>query len=246
MGIPFGDEPDAGQPGRSLSPVVLALAMLLVAAVAVGVTLVVTRDSDDQVASDRTGSTTDPAPSATPGPSDPAPASGSSTSTEASTPTTSTPPPPGAVCWDGSTAASVSDCSRPQGLAGLRYVFPDAASPDCTDITGVGDAAGRKLLVQCFRYLPDGTEIKINYSQWGAVSNAVDHYAGKGLFETEEGGFYVFTGTTGSGEANLAGVYVKEPFSASVYAPTQAALSQVSTVITPGRAPDQVRGEPVG
>jgi hypothetical protein len=148
--------------------------------------------------------------------------------------------PAGAVCWDGSTATTVSLCSRPQGVAGLSYVFPAMPGQSCTPLTG--SAPGRKILMQCFDYLPDGTQIKINYSQWASVSAASDHYVGKGLARSEVNGLYFFTGYAVTGELNTAWIYKKEPYSASVYAFDQTSLNLALTTLVGGRAPDEVRG----
>ena len=157
------------------------------------------------------------------------------------TATPSQPVPPGATCWDGSTTASVELCSRPQGLAGLNHVFPSMAGQACA--TQSGSAPGRKLLVQCFDYLQDGTEIRINYSQWASVSAATEHYEGKGLVQTlAANGIYTLSGYARTGELNNAWIYQKEPYSASVYAPDQAGMTQALSTLVVGVLPDEVRG----
>jgi hypothetical protein len=190
-------------------------------------------DSDDATDESSGDATTEPAPSesgvvtpsGTPPPSAP---------TSASAPSA-----PLATCWDGSTAPAVAGCSRPQGLAGLSYVFPSMSTQDCTPIGGA--APGRKLLVQCYAHLSDGTRIKVNYSQWASVSAAIDHYEGKGLTRTEANGLYFFGGYALTGELNSAAVYKKEPYSASVYALDQVSLSEALTTLV-ARGPDEVRG----
>ncbi len=239
----------------------MAAAVVVLALVGGGLGMVLTRDEEPQrsaeVAEDRAGSSD----SETPDDSDDAAGSdGSEDSgdagdaadeptatpgTDAPTPA-STPSPAGARCWDGTTATSVDLCSRPEGLAGLSYVFPSMAGQDCRDITGAAHAPGRKLLLQCFDYLPDGTQIKINYSQWGSVRNGTEHYTGKGLVSSEVSGVYVFTGVADDGQYNTVGLYVKEPYSISLYAPTQSAMTEVGAMIEPARPADQVRGEPLG
>jgi hypothetical protein len=114
------------------------------------------------------------------------------------------------------------------------------AGQTCAPTTG--SAGGRKLLIECFDNLPDGTSIRINYSQWASVSAATDHYQDKGMYLSEANGLYFLTGVTDVGELNTAWIYKKEPYSVSVYAPDQTTLDLALTTLVGGRAPDEVRG----
>jgi len=226
--------------------VVVAAAVVL--ASAAGGYWVMTGDDDTAgtVASDRShASDEDSSVTEEPSPTAAAPSTaGEATSSAAAPSTASVSPAAAATCWDGSTAGSVAECSRPQGTAGLEYVFPSMTRQSCMDRSGIGEAPGRKLLIQCFDTLPDGTQIKLNYSQWGAVNNAVQHYVGKGMAQALGGGYYGFTGLAEDGQVNAAWLYQKEPYSVSVYAPTQSALDEALGTMVQSRPPDSVRGGP--
>jgi hypothetical protein len=235
-------------------------AVVLLAGVVGGGYLLLVRDDDgsSQVArDDRTraddsadgSSSVSAAPSDGPsdGPSDqpsdqPSADSSAEPSAEAGdVPQSSAAPAATATCWDGQGAPTVGDCSRPQGLAGLRFVFPSMGGQSCREIGG--SAAGRKLLLQCFDYLPDGTEIRINYSQWASVSAASAHYASKGLASSQANGLLFFSGPAEVGDdLNTAFIYQKEPYSASVYAPDQASMGEAFTSLVFGVPPAEVRG----
>ena len=258
-GLPAQPGPHPGARRRRAWPWVLVAALVLVLVAGGGTAWFLHRDDSDAtagVAQDRADEGTDAdspgqndeaddeadhevasaAPSESPGPSgsgEPAPPATSSAS----------PTPSGTTCWDGTATADVDQCSRPQGVAGLAYVFPNLSSQNCKDITGSGDAVGRKVLMQCFVSLPDGTPVKINYSQWTYVAAAREHYTGKGMTEADGGSLYTFAGVARDGQPNHAWVYRKEPFSASLYAPDQAALDEAVATLINARPADQVRGQ---
>jgi hypothetical protein len=146
------------------------------------------------------------------------------------------------TCWDGTPAQSIDACTLPEGRAGLEYVFPSMANQSCSRL-GASPAIGRTDLVQCRAYLDDGTEIKVNYSKWESVSAGRDHYDGKLTRTSADGGaYYTWTGRAGR-QYNAAGLFVTEPFSTSVYAPTEEDLA-LALGLLQGRPPDQVRGGP--
>jgi len=158
----------------------------------------------------------------------------------------------GAVCWNGSPAPSVAACPRPQGQTGLGYVFPTLNGQSCTDLTTPQQRGmGRKLLIQCFDYLPDGTEIRINYSQWASVSAAYDHYDAQGLTGSQvtadngDVARYDWTGVGSDGEYKGVMLYGQEPYSSSLYAPTSQARDEALATLVTGRPVDEVRGAPV-
>jgi hypothetical protein len=254
---PFANPPSNPPSKRRRWPWVAA-ALVLLAAAAGGGYAFLTRDDDNgssDVATDRRttdddssaaeptdsgAESTEPADESDDASTDTDP-SESGVEAPSTTATASEPVPPGATCWDGSTATSVDLCSRPQGLAGLTYVFPSMAGQGCTSLSG--SAPGRKLLVQCTGHLQDGTAIKINYSQWASVSAATEHYEGKGLTQTlAANGISTFSGYANTGELNNAWIYQKEPYSASVYALDQAAMSQALSTLVIGVPPTEVRG----
>jgi len=238
-----------------------------VVALALGLTggYLVTRDDDSSEAASDSGNTSsgdesDADPSAPPSqPDDSDESEDADPETEATAAPTVAPSgepstaPVGAVCWNGTDAESLAACSRPQGVAGLGYVFPTLNGQDCTDITTPEQRGmGRKLLLQCLDYLPDGTEIRINYSQWTSVSAGFDHYETQGLARTQvyadngDVSLFRWDGVGTDGEYKTAGLYGQEPYSSSVYAPSAAALQQALTTLVAGRPVDQVRGQPVG
>ena len=253
-----GPPPFANPPSKRRRWPWVAAALVLLAAAAGGGYAFLTRDDDNgssDVATDRRTTdddssapeptdsgteVTDPADESDDASTDSEP-SGSGVEAPSATASASQPVPPGATCWDGSATTSVDLCSRPQGLAGLNYVFPSMAGQGCTSLSG--SAPGRKLLLQCTGYLQDGTAIKINYSQWASVSAATEHYEGKGLTQTlAANGIYTFSGYANTGELNTAWIYQKEPFSASVYALDQAAMGQALSTLVKGVPPTEVRG----
>jgi hypothetical protein len=224
------------------------VAVVLLAGVAGGGYVLLTRDDDDpsQVASDDGLSAGDSADDARPsedtvdGPADD-PAEEPDATEPTAAATTAAPPAASVTCWDGARAPNVGACSRPQGPAGLAYVFPSMADQGCE--TAGGSAPGRKILMQCTAYLSDGTEVTINYSQWASVSAATDHYVGKGLIATlAANGIKTFTGYTSTGVLNNAWIYEKEPYSASVYAPNRAAMTEALATVVVGRLATEVRG----
>lgn len=234
-------------PGRSRVWPWVAAAVVLLAGVVGGGYVLLTRDddgssevaSDDGLSIEEDDGDDDAAADVT----DPAEPSGEeSEGAGATAPATTDPAPAAAVtCWDGSLASSAGACSRPQGLAGLAYVFPSMADQGCA--TESGSAPGRKILMQCTGYLADGTAITINYSQWASVSAAMDHYLGKGLIQTlTANGINTFTGYTSTGVLNNAWIYEKEPYSASVYAPNRAAMTEALALLVVGRLATEVRG----
>jgi hypothetical protein len=116
------------------------------------------------------------------------------------------------------------------------------ATQSCSGL-GASPAIGRTLLVQCLAYLDDGTEIKINYSKWESVTAAQEHYDEKLTRTSAAGGaYFTWTGRAGR-QYNAAGLFVTEPFSTSVYAPTEEDLT-LALGLLQGRPPDQVRGGP--
>ena len=229
-------------------------AAVLAGAVAVGVVML-TRDDDSSRATDAAGQGTDSSPSSAPETTTEESTAEGTPSLEAGPTATATPQPSAEgtasvapyACWDAAPAASLSECSQPEGRAGLEYVFPSMAGQDCRRINDF-DAAGRLLLFQCFGTLADGTSIRINYSQWDAVGSAVEHYDGKGLTRSEGAGVIGWSEESDGpdGLRNAAFGFDEEPFTASWYAPTPGQLTEaLNSGVVSGRSVDEVRGEPV-
>ena len=181
------------------------------------------------------------APPVTDPPAGDLPSEGTSTDVVPS-PSAVAPAVPPVTCWDGSTTERVANCSVPQGRAGLRYVFPGMRGQECSRL-GASPTIDRTALVQCVAYLDDGTAIKINYSQWGSVASANDHYSGKLDSARGPRGLQRWIGQV-RGQYNGAQVYRDEPFSTSTYAPTEAALLEALGSVAQGRQPESIRGRP--
>jgi hypothetical protein len=165
-----------------------------------------------------------------------------SASAEPSPSATSEAPAP-VTCWDGAPAQQVSECTSPEGRAGLEYVFPSMAGQECSAL-GASPAIGRTALIQCYGYLDDGTKIKINYSVWDSVDYGIAHYDGKGLVRADSPEVYGWTGRAGR-QFNAAFIYTADPISASWYAPTAEGMGlALSTGVVEGRPAGEVRGEP--
>ena len=229
---PLGGPP---RPARRSGRVVLVLAVvLLLVGGGVGAWALTRDDDSSQPAA---------APPVTDPPADGGdlPSEGTSTDVVPS-PSAVAPAVPPVTCWDGSTTERVANCSVPQGRAGLRYVFPGMRGQECSRL-GASPTIDRTALVQCVAYLDDGTAIKINYSQWGSVASANDHYSGKLDSARGPRGLQRWIGQV-RGQYNGAQVYRDEPFSTSTYAPTEAALLEALGSVAQGRQPESIRGRP--
>ena len=78
------------------------------------------------------------------------------------------------TCWDGTSASRLGDCGQPTGPEGLQWVFPSMKNESCTNLAAsTGGPGGRVQLWECRDATPDGTPIKIHYSQWTKVPMAV-------------------------------------------------------------------------
>jgi hypothetical protein len=177
-----------------------------------------------------------------PKPSDPAPTQGSPTQE----PTTTAPPAPapaGATCWDGSAAESVSQCSKPEGAAGLAWVFPNLSQQKCGEPTETGP--GVVLRILCVDRLTDGSRVQVGYYQWESVRAGITFYDDQGLTRADDRGVLRWTGGSG-GTAKSAALYGNAPFSLTVTVRASAQPGPDDDRIFTLRPPDQLRGEPVG
>ena len=169
------------------------------------------------------------------------PVTGPSSPAQASTPTTPAPAPQ-VRCWDGSVAEQPAQCSRPDGEAGLAWVFPNLAAQKCGAPTQTG--AGVVLRILCVARLADGTRVQVGYYQWRSVRAGIAFYDGQGLARADEGGFHRWTGASGQ-TGKSAVLYAQAPFSVTATFPgAQAAAVDAEILVL--RPADQLRGEPVG
>jgi hypothetical protein len=175
----------------------------------------------------------------------------STTAPETSAPTpepspTAPPPAPAVRCWDGTSAEKVADCSRPDGPAGLAWVFPNLSGQKCGAPTQTGP--GVVLRILCTDRLADGTRVQIGYYQWQSVRAGIAFYDGQGLTRADDGGFLRWTGASGgpSGTAKSAALYGNAPFSLTVTLPGSVQSGAGDDRIFALRPPEQVRGEPAG
>jgi hypothetical protein len=164
-----------------------------------------------------------------------------SSATPTQEPTATAPPAPAVRCWDGSAADQVAQCSRPDGAAGLAWVFPNLASQKCGAPTRTGP--GVVLRILCVDRLADGTRVQVGYYQWQSVRDGIAFYEGQGLTRSDDDSYHRWTGGS-AGTAKSAVMYLQAPFSLTVTLPATAQLGQEPDPIFALRAPDQLRGEP--
>lgn len=219
-------------PRRSRGPIVLAVVLVLVLVAGGGVAAWwLSRDDESTTATDRhqeeredaSDEATDEATDETD--ADPSLSESSDPVTTSEAPSTvSTPSPPdGARCWDGSGAPAVDDCPYPSGQAGLEWVFPSMAEQVCTDVKAL-TGSPRVEFWECYDYLEDGTEVRLNYSQWSAISQGRSHFenflgeAEEVTNKDDEPALYRWNGIV-EGEYERAVLDAREPFSVAVFVP---------------------------
>lgn len=166
-------------------------------------------------------------------------------------PATETSPGPEAAyrCWDGSPASQLADCSRPEGEAGLRWVFPATAHERCAPPTEAGDGAVLRMV--CRHVTGAGARIQVGYFQWRSVGAAIRFYDGQGLDRSEQTGpggevtGYQWSGTRG-GVLKVVTLYGQEPYSSTGTMPTDTVLTADDLADFAARPAEEIRGEPVG
>ena len=211
------------QPARQ--PWLVGLLAAVAVGALVGIVFLVRGLGDDDPGTERTG------PAAT----------GSSSPTEQPAPTTA--PAPAVRCWDGATADQAAQCTRPQGEAGMAWVFPNLAGQKCGAPTQTGPGVALRIL--CVDRLSDGTRVQVGYYEWQSVRAGIEFYDGQGLAHTEDGGFHRWTG--GSADtAKSATLYANAPFSLTVTLPVASQGAPELADLLAVRPPDRLRGEPVG
>lgn len=252
---PLFASPGAPKPGRGR--LLVALVAVLALAAGGGTAAWFLTRPDDKTATDRAeddntdkGSddedSDEPAADDSDGDGDSAGASaGATVSAEPSASPTTAPTPVVApyLCWDGSPADDLAECTMPSGKEGLAYVFPSMkyAGSSCGRPISSPDI-GRIAMVQCVTYLDDGSRIKVNYSKWRSVGAAREHYSGKLDVELGADGVDVYSGWVKDfTEFNYAYVYSDYPFSASAYGASETDVQNAGARFV-GVGPDEVKG----
>lgn len=146
-------------------------------------------------------------------------------------------------CWDGSAADQVAQCSRPEGAAGLAWVFPRLADQKCGAPTQAGPGVALRIL--CVDRLADGTRVQVGYYQWQSVRAGIGFYDGQGLSRSDEGEVHRWTGRSGD-TVKSALLYAHAPFSLTVTLPAAAQDAPDAPALIAVRPPEQLRGVPAG
>jgi hypothetical protein len=155
---------------------------------------------------------------------------------------TDEPSPSQARCWDGSQAEALDACSLPEGAAGLAWLFPQLPGQICRPPKQAGH--GVVVRVLCSATLSDGSTVKAGYYQWESVAAADDYYDGQPLRRVDSEGFHGWRAVLGR-RIKKAVLYADAPYSRTLMYRTSASGTPELQHLQP-RAPEHVRGEPVG
>lgn len=156
----------------------------------------------------------------------------------------------GPRCWnDPDTAVtSLDQCLTPTGVNGLKWVFP-SIDDTCTDVKDRDPAIDRPELWECIVRLADGTQVKVNYSQWNSASGGRSYYdrdpelaAGPPIREDGRVAFRQWSGE-GKGLSKYVVMYADHAFGFTAYSndPEQAQEAIDQGLIT-WRPVAEVRG----
>jgi hypothetical protein len=192
------------------------------------------------------------------------PAADIATDTSSSAPSGPTPSeasPAGAsaaTCWDGSDAQHVSECSPPEGEAGMAGVYPHPSQQRCGAPSG--DGPGVVLRILCLDKLADGSRVRLGYYQWESVEDGIAFYDDQVLTRSDPDGYHQWAGSD-SGSVKSATLYADAPmrrcadapmrrcadapFSVTVTLPASAVPVAEDGRIFDARPPEEVQGEPV-
>jgi hypothetical protein len=83
-------------------------------------------------------------------------------------------PAPTATCWNGHPVASIRQCTEPNEVRGLSWVFPSSDDDSCEHASRA--QATRVINRYCPVSLPGGSVVQLHYSQWREHSWMVDNY----------------------------------------------------------------------
>ncbi|MCX6398956.1 MAG: serine/threonine-protein kinase [Propionibacteriales bacterium] len=156
----------------------------------------------------------------------------------------------GPHCWSDPTTvvASLDQCLPPTGVNGLKWVFP-SIDDDCTDVKKVDETINRPELHECLVTLADGSEVKVNYSQWNSASGGREVYdrdpdltPGPEIRADGKVAFHQWSGI-GKGLFKYARTYADYAFGFTIYT-TRADQAQqaIDQGLVSWREPAEVRG----
>lgn len=142
-------------------------------------------------------------------------------------------------CWDGRNAVARADCTtQPDGIRGLRWVFPSAAS------CGRRPANGRVVYAECTVTAASGGTVEVHYSQWESTAQGRRHYTDGKVRKTSQWRGLLrwdLVAQAGSHRFKTALMYPRSPWSVTVYGSSDADRDEVLTRLQ-WRAPRDLRG----
>lgn len=142
-------------------------------------------------------------------------------------------------CWDGRNTASSGDCTtQPDGVRGLRWVFPGADS--CSRMP----ANGRVVYAECTVTTSSGGSVEVHYSQWETTAAGRRHYADGRVRKTSRWRGLLrwdLVAQSGSHRFKSALMYPRAPWSVTVYGSSDADRDEVLARLQ-WRAPRNLRG----
>lgn len=142
-------------------------------------------------------------------------------------------------CWDGRNTASSADCTtQPDGVRGLRWVFPGADS--CSRMP----ANGRVVYAECTLTASSGGSVEVHYSQWESTAAGRRHYFDGKVRKTSRWRGLLrwdLVAQSGSHRFKSALMYPRAPWSVTVYGSSDADRDEVLARVQ-WRAPRNLRG----
>lgn len=132
-----------------------------------------------------------------------------------------------ATCWNGVPAATLSDCSNPEGVEGLEWVFPSFDVDDPTCAESEATVQTKEVVFLCITNFR-GSQVQYRYSLWNNVQAARRHYlriydnAPKSIETPSSAARLVWRADEKNfkGFYRLSAAYAEWPFSVSVDAET--------------------------
>lgn len=151
---------------------------------------------------------------------------------------------PGYVCWDGTPAADLQQCTMPNRLDGLHYLYPSMAK-DIRRCDKGETISQTKLAWECHY----GGKDLIKYSYWGSTAEAEKHYQDSYsdvtpqalVVDGERVGTLYVRNSLKAGLYRMSGVWLDGRFGFSVQATTRARWKQLAQKVRM-RAMADVRG----